>query len=142
VRTYSPTPKDIERRWYVVDAEGKTLGRLASEVARVLTGKHKPAYASHMDVGDFVIVVNASKVRVTGRKLDQKEYYRHTQHPGGFRAVKLREQLRRYPERVIVHAVRGMLPKNTLGRHQLTKLKVYAGDKHPHEAQMPEPLEI
>lgn len=142
MRTYTPTPKDIERRWYVVDAEGKTLGRLASEVAKMLTGKNKPTYAAHMDVGDFVIVVNAAKVRVTGRKLDQKQYYRHTLYPGGLRSISLRDQLRRFPERVIQHAVKGMLPKNTVGKHQLSKLKVYAGESHPHQAQTPEPLEF
>lgn len=142
MRTFSPTPKDIERRWYVVDAEGKTLGRLASEIAKVLSGKTKPIYAAHMDVGDFVIVVNAAKVQVTGRKLDQKQYYRHTLYPGGLRSISLRDQLRRFPERVIQHAVKGMLPKNTVGKHQLSKLKVYAGESHPHQAQTPEPLEI
>lgn len=142
MRTFSPTPKDIERRWYVVDAEGKTLGRLASEIAKVLTGKKKPIYAAHMDVGDFVIVVNAAKIHVTGRKLDQKRYYRHTQYPGGLRSISLRDQLRRFPERVIQHAVKGMLPKNTVGKQQLSKLKVYAGDSHPHQAQTPEPLEV
>ncbi len=142
MRTFSPTPKDIERRWYVVDAEGKTLGRLASEIAKVLIGKNKPIYAAHMDVGDFVIVVNAAKVQVTGRKLDQKQYYRHTLYPGGLRSISLRDQLRRFPERVIQHAVKGMLPKNTVGKQQLGKLKVYAGESHPHQAQTPEPLEI
>lgn len=142
MRTFTPTPNDIERRWYVVDAEGKTLGRLASEVAKVLTGKTKPTYSPHMDTGDFVIVVNAEKIRVTGRKLEQKTYYRHSQYPGGLRSISLRDQLRRYPERVIQAAVKGMLPKNKVGRHQLGKLKVYAGESHPHEAQKPEPLEI
>jgi len=142
VRTFTPTPKDIERRWYVVDAQGKTLGRLASEIAKVLTGKRKPTYAAHMDVGDFVIVVNADKVNVTGRKLDQKRYYRHSLYPGGLRSISLRDQLRRFPERVIQHAVKGMLPKNTVGKQQLKKLKVYAGESHPHQAQTPEPLEL
>jgi len=142
VRTFTPTPKDIERRWYVVDAQGKTLGRLASEIAKVLTGKRKPTYAAHMDVGDFVIVVNADKVNVTGRKLDQKRYYRHSLYPGGLRSISLRDQLRRFPERVIQHAVKGMLPKNTVGKQQLKKLKVYAGESHPHQAQIPEPLEL
>jgi len=126
----------------VVDAEGKTLGRLASEIAKVLTGKNKPNYAAHIDVGDFVIVVNAAKVHVTGRKLDQKQYYRHTQYPGGLRSISLRDQLRRFPERVIQHAVKGMLPKNTVGKQQLSKLKVYGGESHPHQAQTPEPLEF
>ncbi len=142
MRTFTPTPKDIERRWYVVDAQGKTLGRLASEIAKVLTGKRKPTYAAHMDVGDFVIVVNADKVNVTGRKLDQKRYYRHSLYPGGLRSISLRDQLRRFPERVIQHAVKGMLPKNTVGKQQLKKLKVYAGESHPHQAQTPEPLEL
>ncbi|NLT42643.1 MAG: 50S ribosomal protein L13 [Anaerolineae bacterium] len=142
MRTFTPTPKDIERRWYVVDAQGKTLGRLASEIAKVLTGKRKPTYAAHMDVGDFVIVVNADKVNVTGRKLDQKRYYRHSLYPGGLRSISLRDQLRRFPERVIQHAVKGMLPKNTVGKQQLKKLKVYAGESHPHQAQIPEPLEL
>jgi len=142
VRTYIPALKDIERKWYVVDAEGKTLGRLATQIATVLRGKNKPIFAPHADVGDFVIVVNAEKVRVTGRKLDQKVYYRHSLYPGGLRSITLRDQLQRHPERVIRAAVKGMLPKNTLGRHMLKKLKVYAGSSHPHEAQQPEPLEL
>ncbi len=142
MRTFTPTPEDIDRRWYVVDAEGKTLGRMATEIARVLSGKHKPTYVSHMDMGDFVIVINAEKVQVTGRKLDQKMYYRHSQYPGGLRSISLRDQLRRFPDRVIRSAVKGMLPKNTVGRHQLKKLKVYAGSEHPHQAQKPEALAV
>ena len=142
MRTYTPAPGDIERRWYVVDAEGKTLGRLASRIATVLRGKHKPGFAPHMDVGDFVIVVNADKVRVTGRKLEQKVYYRHSGYPGGLRSVSLREQLERHPDRVIRSAVKGMLPKNAMGKRLLGKLRVYAGSEHPHQAQQPEPLEL
>jgi len=142
VRTYSPRPTDIARKWYVIDAEGKTLGRLASEIAKVLRGKGKPIYSPHVDVGDYVIVVNAEKIAVTGRKLDQKIYYRHSGYPGGLRSISLREQLRRHPERVMKSAVKGMLPKNRLGRRMLRKLKVYAGDAHPHQAQKPEPLEL
>jgi len=142
VRTYSPTPEDIEHKWYVVDAEGKVLGRLATEIAMVLRGKRKPMFTPHADVGDFVIVINAAKIQVTGRKLDQKVYYRHTLYPGGLRSVSLRDQLRTHPERVIQAAVRGMLPHNTLGRRLFGKLKVYAGSSHPHQAQQPETLSI
>jgi len=142
VRTYTPKPEDIERRWYVVDAQGKTLGRLASEIARILRGKHKPIFSPHMDTGDFVIVINAEKVHVTGRKLTQKFYYRHSGYPGGLKAISLRDQLKKHPERVIQHAVRGMLPKNRLGRKMIKKLKVYAGPDHPHKAQKPEPLDL
>jgi len=125
-----------------VDAEGKTLGRLASEIAQVLRGKHKPIYSPHLDCGDHVIVVNAEKVRVTGRKLDQKMYYRHTGYPGGLKSISLRNQLQKHPERVLEAAVRGMLPKNRLGRKMFKKLKVYAGDSHPHQAQQPRVLEL
>jgi len=142
VRTFTPTPHDIERKWLVIDAEGKTLGRLASQIAIVLRGKNKVIYAPHADTGDFVIVINAEKVAVTGRKLDQKIYYRHTLYPGGLRSVSLREQLRTHPERVIQAAVKGMLPKKTLGRHLMRKLKIYAGNAHPHRAQKPEKLEL
>ena len=142
MRTWTPTPDQIERKWYVVDAAGKTLGRLATEIATILRGKNKPTFAPHADTGDFVIVVNAEKVHVTGRKLDQKIYYRHTLYPGGLRSVSLREQLRIHPERVIQAAVKGMLPKKTLGRHLMRKLKVYAGEVHPHQAQKPEKLEL
>lgn len=139
VRTYSAKPGDIQREWFVVDATGKTLGRLASEIAKVLSGKHKPIYTPHLDCGDFVIVVNADKIRVTGRKLDQKMYYRHSGYPGGFRVTPLREQLDRHPERVLVAAVRGMLPKTRLGRRMIKKMKVYASPDHPHQAQQPKP---
>jgi len=125
-----------------VNAEDKTLGRLASEIAQVLRGKHKPIYTPHLDCGDYVIVVNAEKVRVTGRKLDQKMYYRHTGYPGGIKSISLRNQLQKHPERVLQAAVRGMLPKNRLGRKMLKKLKVYAGDSHPHQAQQPKSLEL
>jgi large subunit ribosomal protein L13 len=133
---------DIKREWYLVDAEGRTLGRLASEIAKILRGKHKPTYVPHMDCGDYVIVVNAEKVRVTGRKLDQKIYYRHSGYPGGLKSISLRDQLQKHPTRVLEAAVRGMLPKNRLGRAMRKKLKVYAGDSHPHQAQQPKVLEL
>ncbi len=142
VRTYTAKPDEIQREWYVVDATDKTLGRLASEIARILRGKHKPIYTPHVDCGDFVIVVNADKVRVTGRKLDQKMYYRHSGYPGGLTSISLRDQLDRHPERVIQAAVRGMLPKNRLGRRMIKKMKVYASPDHPHHAQQPKPLEL
>lgn len=142
MRTFTPTPQDIERKWWVVDAEGKTLGRLATQIATVLRGKNKAEFTPYADTGDFVIVVNAGKVRVTGRKLDQKVYYRHTLYPGGLRSVTLREQLQRHPERVIQAAVKGMLPKNTMGRHLMRKLKVYSGSTHPHQAQKPGVLSV
>jgi large subunit ribosomal protein L13 len=125
-----------------VDAEGQTLGRLAAKIAPILKGKHKPIYTPHLDCGDFVIVVNADKVRVTGRKTDQKIYYRHSEYPGGIRRTDLRDQLSRHPGRVIEAAIRGMLPKNRLGRRMVKKLKVYAGGSHPHQAQRPKPLEL
>jgi large subunit ribosomal protein L13 len=141
-KTYSTKPTDIKRKWFVVDAQGKTLGRLATRVASVLVGKHKPEFAPHMDVGDFVIVVNADKIHVTGRKLDQKKYYRHSGYPGGLTEITLRDQLVRYPTRAVELAVRGMLPKNRLGRKMLRKLKVYASPEHPHGPQKPEWLEF
>lgn len=143
MRTYSPKPEDIKREWWIVDASGKTLGRLASEIARILRGKHKPYYTPHMDCGDYVIVINADKVKVTGRKLDQKRYYwQYFNRPGHIKSRTLREQLQKHPERVIEHAVRGMLPKNRLGRRMFKKLKVYAGPDHPHKAQRPKPLDL
>jgi large subunit ribosomal protein L13 len=142
VRTFSARAQDIEKKWYVVDAQGKTLGRLASEIVTILRGKHKPIYTPHIDCGDYVIVVNAEKVRVTGLKLDQKAYYRHSGYPGGLKTVTLRDQLQKFPERVIESAVKGMLPKNRLGRQMHKKLKVYAGPNHPHAAQKPQPLEL
>lgn len=142
MRTYTPKAEDIQREWFVIDAAGLTLGRLASQISSVLRGKHKPIYAPHMDCGDFVVVVNAQKIRVTGRKLDQKFYYRHSGYPSGLTAVSLRDQLDRHPDRVIRLAVRGMLPKNRLGRQMIKKLKIYATPDHPHEAQMPKRLEL
>lgn len=142
MKTHSTKPSEIERQWYVVDAEGRTLGRLASEIAKILKGKHKPIYAPHLDTGDYVIVINAEKVHVTGHKMDQKMYYRHSGYPGGLKGLTLREQLNRHPTRVIRSAVRGMLPHNRLGRAMLGKLKVYAGDAHPHTAQQPRALEL
>ncbi len=142
MKTYTARAEDIEQEWFLVNAEGKTLGRLASEIAQVLRGKHKPIYTPHLDCGDFVIVVNAEKVQVTGRKLDQKMYYRHTGYPGGIKSISLRNQLQKHPERVLEAAVRGMLPKNRLGRKMFKKLKVYAGNSHPHQAQQPKVLEL
>lgn len=140
-RTYSPKIGEIERHWYVVDAEGQTLGRLATRLATVLRGKHKPMFAPHLDTGDFVIVVNADKVVLTGRKEDQKVYYRHSGRPGGLKSETVRHLRARRPTKLIQNAVRGMLPKGPLGRRQLGKLKVYAGPEHPHQAQKPAPLE-
>ena len=142
MRTFSVKKEEIERDWYVVDAAGQTLGRLASRIATILKGKHKPIYTPHLDCGDFVIVLNADKIRVTGRKMDQKFYYRYSGYPGGLSQISLRDQLARHPERVLQAAIRGMLPKNKLGRQMIKKLKVYAGDEHPHEAQQPKPLEL
>lgn len=136
MKTYSVKAKDIAREWHVVDADGQTLGRLATQVATVLQGKHKPSYAPHLDNGDFVVVINASKVRVTGQKLDKKVYYRHTGYVGGLKQTPLRDMLQRNPERVIEKAVKGMLPRNNLARHLIRHLKVYAGPEHPHEAQV------
>ncbi len=136
MKTYSPKASEIVRRWHVIDASGQTLGRLATQIAQLLKGKHKPQYAPHMDVGDFVVVVNAEKVRVTGDKLEQKQYYRHSGYPGGIRSVSLGTQLQAHPTRVLEHAVRGMLPHNALGRAMYRKLKVYAGPTHPHGAQI------
>lgn len=141
-KTYATKPADVERKWYVVDAQGKTLGRLATRVATILKGKHKPEYAPHLDVGDFVIVVNADKIHVTGRKMDQKIYYKHSGYPGGMTEITLRNQLVRYPTRAVELAVRGMLPKNRLGRKMIHKLKVYASPEHPHSAEKPEVLEF
>ena len=140
MKTWTAKATDVERRWYVVDAEGETLGRLATRIADTLRGKQKPTYTPHVDTGDFVVVVNAEKIGVTGQKLDQKRYYRHSGYTGGIRSRTLREQLERRPTEVIRAAVKGMLPRNKLARRQITKLKVYAGPNHPHEAQNPEPL--
>ncbi len=130
------------REWWVVDAAGQTLGRFASEIAKVLRGKHKPTFSPHVDGGDFVIVVNCEKVAVTGDKLDTMRYYRHSRHPGGLKSRSLREQLQAFPDRVIFEAVKGMMPKTRLGRAQMKKLRIYAGNEHPHEAQQPKALEI
>jgi large subunit ribosomal protein L13 len=142
MKTWVAKPAERQRDWYVVDASGKTLGRLATQIADMLRGKRKPEYTPHLDVGDFVIVVNAEKISVTGNKLAAKRYYRHSGYPGGLRSRTLQEMLDRRPEEVIRKAVRGMLPRNRLGRKQLTKLKVYAGPEHPHAAQKPETMEI
>jgi len=142
VRTFSPKPADIQRAWHVVDADGLVLGRLATEVARVLRGKHKPTFAPHMDTGDFVIVVNASKIVMTANKAEKTILYRHTGYPGGIRSQTYRELIDKKPEEAVRRAIRGMLPKGSLGRQQLRKLKVYAGPTHPHAAQMPQALEI
>jgi len=141
-RTYVTKPEEVERNWYVVDASGQTLGRLASEVAQIIRGKHKPTFSPAVDVGDYVVVVNAEKIHVTGRKLDQKMYYRHSGYPGGLKELTLGRMLEEHPTRVIKLAVRGMLPKNKLGRKMIKKLKVYAGPEHPHQAQQPEALEL
>jgi large subunit ribosomal protein L13 len=142
VKTYVATPAERQRDWYVVDAEGKTLGRLATQIADALRGKRKPEYTPHCDTGDFVVVVNAAKIAVSGDKRNSKIYYRHSGYPGGIRSRTLGEMLDRTPEEVIRKAVRGMLPRNRLARQQLTKLKVYAGPQHPHAAQQPKPMEI
>jgi large subunit ribosomal protein L13 len=142
MKTYVATPASRERNWLVVDATGQTLGRLATQIADTLRGKRKPEYTPHCDTGDFVIVVNAERISVTGRKREQKRYYRHSGYPGGLRSRTLAEMLERRPEEVIRHAVKGMLPRNRLGRAQLRKLKVYAGPDHPHAAQTPNPMEV
>lgn len=141
-KTHFTTPDQIERKWYVVDAKDQTLGRLATRIATILRGKHKPEFVPNLDVGDYVIVLNCEKIHVTGRRLDQKIYWRHSGYPGGIKGITLREMLARHPERAIEYAVKGMLPKGVLGRQMLGKLRVYAGDTHPHEAQQPEVLEI
>jgi large subunit ribosomal protein L13 len=141
-KTFLTKPAEVDRSWYVVDAEGQTLGRLASRIAQVLRGKHKPIYSPSVDCGDFVVVINAEKVAVTGRKMEQKMYYRHSMYPGGLTTTSLRDQLEKHPDRVITSAVKGMLPKNVLGRQMLRKMKVYAGSEHPHSAQAPMALEL
>ena len=142
VNTYATRPKDIKRDWYIVDAQGQTLGRLATKIAAVLKGKHKVIYSPSMDTGDYVVVVNADKLAVTGRKLDDKKYYRFTGYPGGLNEITLRDQLAKHPERVLQAAVKGMLPHNRLGRQMYKKLKVYAGTDHPHAAHKPKQLEL
>jgi len=139
-KTFAPTPDDIQREWLLVDAQGQTLGRLASRIAHVLRGKHKPTFAPNADVGDYVVVINIDKIHVTGKRLDQKIYYRHTGYPGGIKSTKLREMLKQKPERALQLAVKGMLPKNALGRQMIRKLKVYAGAEHPHTGQNPKPV--
>lgn len=141
-KTYQANAQDRERDWYLVDADGKTLGRLATQIADILRGKRKPTYTPHVDTGDFVVVINAEKVAVTGNKRESKRYFRHTGYPGGIRSRTLGDMLERRPEEVLRKAVKGMLPRNRLARQQLTKLKVYAGPEHPHQAQKPEKLEI
>jgi large subunit ribosomal protein L13 len=136
MKTYSTKASDIERKWWVIDASGQTLGRLASEVAVLLRGKHKPIYSPHLDVGDYVVVINATKINVTGKKLTQKMYYRHSQYPGGLKSTSLGRMMETHPTRVIEHAVKGMLPHNRLGAAMLRKLKVYPGAEHPHNAQV------
>lgn len=142
MKTISAKETEIQRDWYVIDAQGQTLGRLATRTAAVLRGKHKPLYTPHVDCGDYVIIVNAEKVHVTGQKMSQKKYYRHSGYPGGLKEVSLRDQLQKFPERVLESAVRGMLPKNRLGRRMFKKLKVYPGPDHPHQAQQPKPMEF
>ena len=142
MRTYTPKPADVERQWHVIDATDVVLGRLASRAATLLRGKHKPIYAPHLDTGDFVIIVNAEKVALSGNKLQQKRAYRHSGYPGGLRSVAYAELLSKHPERAVEKAIKGMLPKNKLGRKMFGKLKVYAGPEHPHQAQQPVPFEI
>ena len=142
MKTYTPKERDIQREWWVVDAEGKTLGRLATKVASILRGKHKPMFTPHLDVGDYVVVVNAEKVALTGNKADQKTYFRHSGYMGHEKHIPFRRMIERHPDRVIELAIKGMLPKNTLGRHMRRKLKVYAGAEHPHQGQQPQHLDI
>ena len=142
MKTLSARPQDVEHDWYVVDAENQTLGRLAAALARRLRGKHKASYTPHVDTGDYIVVVNAEKVRVTGKKQTDKIYYRHSGYPGGIKAARFEEMIEKHPERVIESAVRGMLPRNPLGRAVFRKLKVYAGADHPHSAQQPKPLQL
>jgi len=142
VKTHTPSESNIERRWWLVDAEGQTLGRMATRVASVLRGKHRADFSPHLDLGDYVVVINADKVAVTGRRLEQKMYHRHSGYPGGLSSETLDELLRRQPERVVHLAVKGMLPRNRLGRRMLGKLKVYRGAEHPHAAQSPQPLDL
>ncbi len=142
VRTYSPKPGDVTRQWHIIDAQDIVLGRLATTAANLLRGKHKPTYAPHMDMGDFVIIINAEKVHLSGNKKTQKMAYRHSGYPGGLRSVRYDELLAKSPEKAVEKAIKGMIPKNTLGRQMLSKLKIYAGENHPHAAQQPVPFEI
>jgi large subunit ribosomal protein L13 len=141
-KTYTPKAAEVERRWWLVDAEGQTLGRLATGIATILRGKHRPIYSPHLDLGDFVVVVNARKIAVTGSKLSDKMYHRHSGYPGGLRSRPLQEMLDKHPDRVVRLAVRGMIPRNRLGRQIIDKLKVYGGPDHPHAAQQPQPLDL
>ncbi|GAA4606520.1 50S ribosomal protein L13 [Actinoallomurus liliacearum] len=142
MRTYTPKPADVQRQWHVIDATDVVLGRLASQVATLLRGKHKPIYAPHLDTGDFVIIVNADKVALSGKKLEQKKAYRHSGYPGGLRSIAYSDLMKKNPERAVEKAIKGMLPKNTLGRKMFSKVKVYAGPDHPHQAQQPVPYDI
>lgn len=142
MKTHTPKADEIQRQWWVVDAANKPLGRLATELARILRGKHKPIYTPHLDTGDFVVILNAEKVMLTGGKADKKEYFRHSGYMGGERFIPYRKMLAKHPERIIEMAVKGMLPKNALGRDMYRKLKVYAGSEHPHQSQNPQPLEV
>ena len=144
MKTFSPSVDEAKgnREWWVVDASGQTLGRLASEITRVLRGKHKPTFTPHVDAGDFVIVINCERIAVTGNKMDDVHYYRHSRYPGGLKSRTMREQMERFPDRIIYEAVKGMMPKNRLGRAQMKKLRIYAGGEHPHAAQQPQELEF
>jgi large subunit ribosomal protein L13 len=142
IKTYSPKASEVKHDWYVIDAKGQNLGRVASEAARLLRGKHKPTYTPHMDMGDYVIIINAAEITVTGNRLNDKVYYRHTMYPGGLRSITLRDQLAKFPERPLEAAIKGMLPHNKLGRAMYRKLKVYAGADHPHGAQQPKTYEF
>ena len=142
MKTYYAKPGEVQREWLLIDAEDQILGRVASKAAQILRGKHKPTYTPHVDTGDFVVIVNADKIRVTGKKLTDKEYYRHSGYPGGLKCETFEEAMEKHPERVIEHAVKGMLPKNTLGRAMAKKLKVYAGAEHPHMAQAPREIKM
>ncbi|MBI1259276.1 MAG: 50S ribosomal protein L13 [Chloroflexi bacterium] len=142
VKTYTPKPQDIDRKWWIVDAEGQTLGRLASKIAPILRGKTKPTFAPNIDVGDFVIIINADKIVATGNKMEEKMYYRHSLYPGGLTEINLKDNLRRFPERPLREAIKGMLPKGALGHQMIGKLKIYAGTEHPHAAQKPTVLEL
>ena len=142
MKTFSPKKEDIERKWYLVDARNQVLGRLASQVARILRGKHKAIFAPHVDVGDHVVIINAEKVRVTGKKAQQKRYRRYSGYPSGLKETIYEDMLAKHPERIVEHAIRGMLPKNRLGRKMFKKLRIYAGEEHPHEAQKPETLTL
>ncbi len=142
MKSYMAKPNEIDRKWYVIDAEGKVLGRLATEVATILSGKNKPIYTPHVDTGDFVIIINADKIKLTGKKLEQKHYIYHTGHPGGLKEISYKRMIEEKPEKIIQLAVKGMLPKNSLGRKMIKKMKVYSGAEHKHEAQQPEIYEF